>query len=591
MSHTRIAQTATQFSRDSRGNIAMMTGLVLLPIVAIMGFAVDISITGHAREEAAKALDAAVLAAARAKVQGLSDSEIEEQFEAYFEAMTAQSLGGLSCSAPALTEDGLNMSATTDCTTSTLISGATGRKKIGFNLDSTATYGVGKLDIAMVFDVSGSMNWDSASDEPDPPSRLEALQDAAKSAVDHLLRYNTDDTDDVRIALVGYSSSVHAGDYFEYATGLSPTRTYTHGSGGDGDLGVQTAGTFSSHVFIGLYDARTDSLIAEIGDGSVIRISEDEEGDLNVGVTIRSGSPFYGQVGSMYLDLNDGDDTRTENVTPYALYGDSGGNYSSGDLPMNRWNNLEITGYSERNRNGTEHGTLDFDFYIEVAEETSEQTITNYCTFERDSEDWDKATAPRSGHYISAKHAWYDEDDEEWDTPSDCTQAEPFALTTDAQALKDYIDDLYASGGTAGHMGIQWGRFLLSPDWSDAFVEGSKPLAWDEPDSQKILIMMTDGEFNSTYHDDLGNSFDQARAHCDDAKNEDHVLIYTIAFNAPQAGQDILNYCASGPDFRFDANNGQELLDAYTAIAASISDLRLVSNPENSANNASRDSS
>ena len=56
---------------------------------------------------------------------------------------------------------------------------------------------------------------------------------------------------------------------------------------------------------------------------------------------------------------------------------------------------------------------------------------------------------------------------------------------------------------------------------------------------------------------------------------EDDIVIYTVAFKAPQQGQDILAYCASGNDFAFNASSGDELDDAYQAIATNISDLRL----------------
>ena len=61
---------------------------------------------------------------------------------------------------------------------------------------------------------------------------------------------------------------------------------------------------------------------------------------------------------------------------------------------------------------------------------------------------------------------------------------------------------------------------------------------------------------------------------CDAAKTEG-VVIYTVAFQAPKQGKDILNYCASSSDFAFTPDNGQELEDAYNMIAQSISDLRI----------------
>ena len=88
------------------------------------------------------------------------------------------------------------------------------------------------------------------------------------------------------------------------------------------------------------------------------------------------------------------------------------------------------------------------------------------------------------------------------------------------------------------------------------------------------MIIMTDGEFNTWYTSGQGDSFDQAQDLCDNIK-EKGVRIYTVAFQAPQAGQDILNYCASGEEFAFKATSADELKDAYSKIAQSISDLRI----------------
>ncbi|MEL6753282.1 MAG: hypothetical protein AAFO57_04595, partial [Pseudomonadota bacterium] len=139
-----------------------------------------------------------------------------------------------------------------------------------------------------------------------------------------------------------------------------------------------------------------------------------------------------------------------------------------------------------------------------------------------------------------------------------------------------YINALPTGGGTAGHLGMSWGRYLLAPEWSSVWPVTSTPIDYDEPDGRKIVVMMTDGQFNRTYHSNLGSSFDQAKNHCDQAKAQG-IIIYTISFDAPTDAQAALDYCSSGTDYAFDVNNGQELLDAYTAIANRISDLRLSS--------------
>ena len=459
-----LGRKTRQLLSETGANVAPIFAVTALPVIGLIGVAVDLNIATSSKQRAVEAMDAAILAAAREKVAGGDEQAVEAELKDYFNALVESQPGKMSCTTPSVSKgaNGLDMIAKASCTTQTVIAGAVGKQEVTFDVESTVTFGVGQLDIAMVFDVSGSMDWASGDDEY--ASRLDALKAAAKSGVTDLLTYNSSDKDDVRIALVSYSSAVNAGDYFEFATGKPATRTY--------------------------------------------------EAEVTRGRWERS---CYG----------------------WRCY----------------WTWVSYT-------------------------DTVERTVTNTCAYERNSDEWDEASKPRTNHYLTAEDAYYDSYDGSWDNPNGCNPAKPVALTTDKTKLHAYIDSLDANGGTAGHLGLSWGRYLLSPDWSDAFDEGSKPLPWQKPDTQKIIIMMTDGEFNSTYHGNLGSSFDQAKAQCDDAKNNDEVLIYTVAFNAPQAGRDILNYCASGPEFRFDANNGQDLLDAYTAIAASISDLRLAPDGE-----------
>lgn len=60
---------------------------------------------------------------------------------------------------------------------------------------------------------------------------------------------------------------------------------------------------------------------------------------------------------------------------------------------------------------------------------------------------------------------------------------------------------------------------------------------------------------------------------CDAAKDES-ILIYTIAFEAPQAGEVVLQDCASS-DGHFFSVDGLEIADAFNSIASSIRKLRL----------------
>ncbi|WP_146346820.1 pilus assembly protein [Falsiphaeobacter marinintestinus] len=65
----------------------------------------------------------------------------------------------------------------------------------------------------------------------------------------------------------------------------------------------------------------------------------------------------------------------------------------------------------------------------------------------------------------------------------------------------------------------------------------------------------------------------RTRAICEEAKDE-NIIVFTIGFEAPSRGQEVLEDCASSPAHYFDVD-GLEITDAFSSIASSIRKLRL----------------
>lgn len=154
-----------------------------------------------------------------------------------------------------------------------------------------------------------------------------------------------------------------------------------------------------------------------------------------------------------------------------------------------------------------------------------------------------------------------------------CNSATLLPLTPTESDVIDRINSLPTNGNTAGHLGIAWSWYLLSPEWKSIWPASAEPLGYETTNGRKIAILMTDGEFNQAYMSG-GNSFKHAQKYCD-AMKQKKILIYTVAFKAPKKGQNILNYCATSSSHAFNAASGEELTAVYKAIAADISQLRL----------------
>jgi len=90
------------------------------------------------------------------------------------------------------------------------------------------------------------------------------------------------------------------------------------------------------------------------------------------------------------------------------------------------------------------------------------------------------------------------------DPSNGCTATAIVPLTTSASTLNTAISSMDAGGSTGGQIGIAWGWYTLSPNvgiWSGTSVPASyaKLTATDQTKVRKVMILMTDGEYNSAY--------------------------------------------------------------------------------------------
>ncbi|MAP94447.1 MAG: hypothetical protein CMK07_05795 [Ponticaulis sp.] len=196
------------------------------------------------------------------------------------------------------------------------------------------------------------------------------------------------------------------------------------------------------------------------------------------------------------------------------------------------------------------------------------RSSTRKCATERKGTAKFKDDAPQIGK-------WIEEDRTANNRRSlACPSSSIEPLTNIKSRLHDSINDLTANGYTAGHLGIAWAWYLISPQWKDIWPSASEPHDYGANNTVKAVILMTDGEFNTYFEGAQGNSTQQSKKLCENMKKEG-VIVYSVAFQAPLAGKRVLQSCASSNNHFFDASNGDELIAAYSAIASQLSNLRL----------------
>ncbi len=157
-----------------------------------------------------------------------------------------------------------------------------------------------------------------------------------------------------------------------------------------------------------------------------------------------------------------------------------------------------------------------------------------------------------------------------------CPTARLVPLSDDRDALIAKVRAFSPNGYTAGHLGAQWGWNLISDNWGGVWGGVSQPDPYSRVEEGKLIkavVLMTDGIFNTAYHN--ANAADQAIRTCNNMKAKG-VWVFAVAFDAPAAAQTTLKACASdGADFYADASNGDELTAAFAKFAGKLSELHI----------------
>lgn len=182
-----------------------------------------------------------------------------------------------------------------------------------------------------------------------------------------------------------------------------------------------------------------------------------------------------------------------------------------------------------------------------------------------------------------------------------CPSADIMPLSSDKTALKAKITGLSVGGSTAGQIGFAWGWYMISPNFSYLWPNATqKPAAYKTKDLMKVVVMMTDGAFNTPYckgviaadadsgsgsSDDHincnatnGDPFAQTKKLCDEMKKSAYeITIYTVGFDvgSDADAKGVLTYCATDSTKVFFPATGSELKSSFKAIAQEISSLRI----------------
>lgn len=198
--------------RNTDGNVGLIGGLALTVILMFAAMTLDYSRSLSAKSTLQAALDAAALAGAKVLQDDTATAQtVKDAARAVFDSFSGNlKVHGLTFTNFDAAADFANDKVTTtvDAKVSSIFSRIVPAAEfVAFTPKATVSYAYEKIELAMVLDVTGSMN---KTPPGDVQPKIESLRQAAKTVVTTLMA-DSPAENAVRIAIAPFSASVNAG--------------------------------------------------------------------------------------------------------------------------------------------------------------------------------------------------------------------------------------------------------------------------------------------------------------------------------------------------------------------------------------------
>ena len=192
-----------RFRKDHGGGVVPMLAIAIVPMMAGVGAAVDFSRINATRTAFQSAIDSTALMLAK-EARDLSGAQLTQKTNDYFKALFAQPQAYNITLEPQLTspEQGtflLNISG--NATMNTTFAQIMGYSEVTFSANSTVTWGIRKLNLALVLDNTGSMA---------QSGKMTALKAASHNLLDTLKKAATT-PGDILVSIVPFATDVNVG--------------------------------------------------------------------------------------------------------------------------------------------------------------------------------------------------------------------------------------------------------------------------------------------------------------------------------------------------------------------------------------------
>ncbi|NWG46284.1 MAG: hypothetical protein HXY25_07020 [Alphaproteobacteria bacterium] len=504
--------------RRSPGNVAMIFGISLIPLLIAAGTAVDMSRAVIVKSRLSKAIDAAGLAVGGSI--GKTQQELEQIASDYFYAnYPYDKLGQTTQFNVSVSDNIVSIDATAEV--STTLMKIAGMDKVEVHSSAEIIRETKKLEVALVLDNTGSMSSNG---------KIGALRTAATELINIIFGDNPS-PDHLTVSLVPFVTAVNIkNEEFDW-------------SWIDGAQGRDALAQFHGVNFL------------PMPDGSKVNHLDLFDNIANAdwrGCVETRPAPY------------DTDDTEPSIANPDTLF-----------VPY-FWPDEPDTGGSDFHN---KYATDKLASYPGGLADTEANRQANWAKYDGSNVTVDETPMDTAG-------------------PNKSCATPLVPLTRDKQRLLTEIANMqpWNNSGTNNAEGLAWGLRVLSP--TPPFTTGA---AWDDPETRKALIVLTDGEnqifggysqLNKSNYSSVGylslnrlgtTSYQTAKGKlnakvievCDELKAQ-KVRIYAITFQVSAAAiKDTFLACASDPTLYFNSPSNADLQDVFRAIGQDLSNLRL----------------
>ncbi|MCB1495484.1 MAG: pilus assembly protein [Bauldia sp.] len=529
-----------RLARDESGNVAVVFALALIPLFGAVGALIDYTRVSNLRAEVAAAIDAGLLAVG--SQPPMSDQQAFDTVNKWLETHIKPTYQGNWKLDSVVQQKGGKITATVSGAIDTTIAKVLGVQSIPISVTSEIVSAVGKVEVAMVLDNTGSMA---------TKNKIGKLKDAAEALVDTLAKAVLDPSD-LKIGLVPFSQTVNVGPNYKDAAWL------------DKDGKSDSA----KSLFLGQEVNRLDLFKA-------------------------MGTTWGGCVETRFG--YEASETPADSAKPNTLYvpffaPDEPGIAGEGDNGKKNNGTSPPYDYNNSYLDDTPLGTIKADLATKGLNDAL--TLPDYRLLEGDILKYAGSPTPYEGTTDSLKY--------DYGPNSGCEMAPIMRLTTNTAEAKTAINKMIANGNTDIPIGASWGWNVLSD--KGPFGDG---VAYGTEDWTKIMVLMTDGnnenqtgnELNESIYSGLGYVWQEKMGVPADNKNKSArtaarddklseictamkakgIVIYTVRVetNNGMPSDPVMKACATQPDYYYEVNDVSKMVAAFEDIGNSIQKLRL----------------